>query len=716
MSNASAAATAVAELSFTTAEDDLGMHAVAIDESVARALHLDRGLSHELRLWSGTRDQRLRSAVVVARVRTGEDGFRLAIAHRLQLHLAAETGKTLFAERVELKPCEEVALTPLLALPGCGPEVASQLIARTLARDFVPLSAGMELVIAFPGVARAQRFRVDTATPPESRFTARTRVRLGPEAPAAGDASPGAASYDEIGGLDRALDELRELLEFPLRAPEALRRAGITPCRGILLYGPPGTGKSLMVRAVATRTGAHLEILRGAEALAAGADVAVRASFARAADKAPAILLIDDIDGLAPRRAGGGPSGLASLLGALDGLERVDGVVVVGTTNRVNAIDPSLRRPGRFAREIHVPPPDLAGRLAILRIHSERMPLDRDARAQLTEVARRSHGFVGADLMGLCFDAGMNALRREADLATPGGWTEALASVVVTSDDFFAALARARPSALRETLFSRPDMTWDDVGGHDAVKERLREVVCLPLLEPRRFSAVRLTPPRGIVLHGPPGNGKTMLARAVAAECEANFIVVKGPELYTRWVGESEERLRELFQIARQTRPCIIFVDEIDALLPVRGGDHHAGVGDSMVNQFLSELDGIEPSDGVLVIGATNRLDRLDPAVLRPGRLGEHIEIGPPDAAARAAILRLALDRVPLRDGTNLDAALRTLVPRCEGWSAADLVALVDRAKYRAVRAIGTAPVVDPAWLVDEHRLAAVRRSATHPC
>ena len=498
-------------------------------------------------------------------------------------------------------------------------------------------------------------------------------------------------TYDDIGDLEEAKQKIRELVELPLKHPELFRKLGIEPPKGILLYGPPGCGKTLLAKAVANETDAYFIAINGPEIMSkfyGESEQRLREIFEEAKEHAPAIIFIDEIDAIAPKREE--VTGevekrvVAQLLALMDGLEARGDVIVIGATNRPNALDPALRRPGRFDREIEVGVPDTKGRYEILLVHTRNMPLAEDV--DLKKLAEITHGFVGADLAALCREAAMKALRRvlpKIDLEEEQIPPEVLENLKVTMDDFMRAFREITPSALREVEIEVPNVHWSDIGGLEEVKQQLREAVEWPLKYPESFRRIGIRPPKGILLYGPPGCGKTLLAKAVATESEANFIAVKGPEVLSKWVGESERAIREIFRKARQAAPCIIFFDEIDALAPVRG----LGYGDSMVtervvSQFLTELDGIERLEGVIVIGATNRPDMVDPALLRPGRFDRLVYVPPPDLKARYEILKIHTRNVPLAE----DVDLMDLARRTEGYSGADLELLVREAGLMALR------------------------------
>jgi transitional endoplasmic reticulum ATPase len=491
--------------------------------------------------------------------------------------------------------------------------------------------------------------------------------------------------YEDIGGLARVVERVREVVEQPVRNRAVFAHLGITPPKGVLLVGPPGTGKTLIARAVAAETGAHFITINAPEIVDrfyGASEQHLREAFETARKKAPAIIFIDEIDAIAQKRdALSGDKQVerrivAQLLTLMDGLTGRGEVVVLAATNLPNGIDPALRRPGRFDREIRVDPPDRDGRREILAVHTRAMPLAADV--DLAELAAATHGHVGADLAALCREAAMAALRRGGGLS--GGTAPDLATLKVEEKDFLAALKEVTPTALREVFVEVPDVRWADVAGADGLREALKLAVQLPLADPDRFTRLGVRPPRGVLLHGRPGTGKTLIARALATEAQAGFISVRGPELLAEWQGASERALREVFARARLASPCIIFFDEIDAIATRRGSGGGATV-ERMVAQLLTEMDGITQPGGLVVLAATNRPDLIDPALLRPGRFDLVIEMTPPDAAARAAILAVHARPMPLAADVDLPAlALAT-----EGCVGADLAGLCRQAALAAL-------------------------------
>ena len=502
-------------------------------------------------------------------------------------------------------------------------------------------------------------------------------------------ASPG-FTYDDLGGLDSEIKKIREMVELPLRHPELFEKAGIEAPKGVLLHGPPGTGKTLLARAVAGETSAHFLHVSGPEIMGkyhGESEERIRGVFEEASKNAPSIIFIDEMDSIAPKRDdthGEVEKRVVSqLLTMMDGLKARGKVVVIGATNRPDSIDPALRRPGRFDREMEIGIPDAKGRRDILRIHTRMMPLEDSV--DLEQVARVTHGFVGADLQALSKEAAMGALRRlipEMDLEQDRIPPDVLKKIRIGPDDFRGALREVRPSALREVLVQVPDVGWDDVGGLDALKEEVREAVEWPLKYSEAFAHVGARSPRGILLYGPPGTGKTLVAKALARETDSNFISVKGPELLSKWVGESEKGVREIFRKARQAAPCVIFFDEVDSLAPARGTDTGTHVTENVVSQLLSEMDGLEEMHDVVVVAATNRPDMIDSALLRPGRFDRIIEVGLPDAAGRDHILRIHMRGKPTAGEIDYDA----LAAQTEGMAGAELRAVVDGAAMAALR------------------------------
>ncbi|MFX0014614.1 MAG: CDC48 family AAA ATPase [Promethearchaeota archaeon] len=497
-------------------------------------------------------------------------------------------------------------------------------------------------------------------------------------------------AYEDIGGLDDTIQRLREMVELPMRYPELFERLGVEPPKGVLLYGPPGTGKTLLAKAVASETDSHFIDVSGPEVMSkfyGESEQKIRDIFKEAEEKAPSILFIDEIDSIAPKRdeknSGEVERRIVSqMLALMDGLESRGEIIVIGATNRPNAIDPALRRPGRFDREIEIGIPNQNGRLSILEIHTRSMPLAEGV--DLEALAKRTHGFVGADLLFLTKEAAMRAIRRVFPQII---WGEEISldiinQISVLPEDFDFALTEVKPSALREVFVEIPTVVWDDVGGLDEIKNELKEIIEWPSKYPSIFTYLGAEIPRGILLTGPPGTGKTLLVRAIASESSRNFIYVKGSEIHSKWVGESERAVQETFRKARMSAPCIIFFDEIDALLPSRKANiSDAGVTDRIVTTFLTEMDGLEELIDVIVIAASNRPDILDPALLRPGRFERVIKLPMPDEKAREEILRVHLKNKPL----SSQISISDIAKKTEGFSGADLKGVINRATFLTI-------------------------------
>eukprot|EP01071_Lankesteria_metandrocarpae_P002032 Lankesteria_metandrocarpae@DN2036_c0_g1_i2.p2 len=498
--------------------------------------------------------------------------------------------------------------------------------------------------------------------------------------------------YDDIGGCRKQMGQIREMIELPLRHPALFRTLGVKPPRGVLLYGPPGSGKTLLAKAVANETGAFFFLINGPEVMskmAGEAEANLRRAFEEAEKNAPAIIFIDEIDSIAPKRdkTNGEVERrvVSQLLTVMDGLKGRGQVVVIGATNRQNTIDPALRRFGRFDREIDIGVPDDNGRLEILRIHTRNMKLGPEVK--LEEAAANTHGFVGADLAQLCTEAALSCIREKMDVIDFDEETidaQVLDSMSVTQEHFNAAMGSCNPSSLRETVVEVPNVRWDDIGGLEDVKRNLQEMILYPIDHPEKFERFGMSPSRGVLFYGPPGCGKTLLAKAVASECSANFVSIKGPELLTMWFGESEANVREVFDKARTAAPCILFFDELDSIGTSRGssmGDA-GGAGDRVMNQLLTEIDGVGVKKNLFFIGATNRPELLDEALLRPGRLDQLIYIPLPDLPARLSILQATLRKSPVAPNVPLQFIAQTT----EGFSGADLAELCQRAAKAAIR------------------------------
>jgi transitional endoplasmic reticulum ATPase len=590
--------------------------------------------------------------------------------------------------KVDAKKAEQVILAPTeeLNIVGLEEHLPELLEGRVVTKgDIIPLNI-MGRRIGFAVTSTSPSNTASLIDSNTTEFVIGTVPKT-----AAGKGVP-RISYEDIGGLKYEVQKVREMIELPLRHPEIFERIGIEAPKGVLLHGPPGTGKTLLAKAVANETNANFYSIGGPEIMSkfyGESEERLRQVFKEAEENAPSIIFIDEIDSIAPKReevSGDVEKRVVSqLLTLMDGLKSRGKLVVIGATNRPNAIDPALRRPGRFDREIEIGIPDEQGRLEILQIHTRGMPLTEDV--DLESIARITHGFVGADLEALSKEAAMRSLRRilpEINLEQPKIPAEILNKIKVTRQDFEEALRDVQPSAMREVLVQKPNVNWEDVGGLQEVKEELQEAIEWPLKHADLFAQADVQPPKGILLYGPPGTGKTMIAKAVATTSESNFISIKGPELISKWVGESEKGVREVFRKARQAAPCVVFFDELDAIAPRRGGsegDSH--VTERVISQVLTEMDGLEDLKGVVVIGATNRPDIIDEALLRPGRFDRILEVPIPDKEARKQIFQIQTRKKPLdTSSVNIDM----LVDVTEGMTGADITALVNAAAMIAIK------------------------------
>src|SRR5918912_369008 len=597
-------------------------------------------------------------------------------------------GDTVIVKKIKAVPAEKVIVAPLEAIPPIDERDLAD------ALESVPLIKGDNVMV--PYVGGILTFQVIGVSPLQAAsaesvlVTQKTIFHITDKDQALGKGVPQVA-YEDIGGLKEEMQKVREMIELPLRHPEIFEKLGIEAPKGVLLYGPPGTGKTLLAKAVANETNASFYSIGGPEIMSkfyGESEARLREIFKEAKEKAPSIIFIDEIDSIAPKReevTGEVERRVVSqLLSLMDGLEARGKVIVIAATNRPNAIDPALRRPGRFDREIEIKVPDKRGRLEILQIHTRNMPLDTDV--DQDRVAAVTHGFVGADLEYLCKEAAMKCLRRllpELNLEDEKIAPEVLDKLVITRSDFENAIKDVMPSAMREVYLEPPDVSWDDIGGLEEVKRELQEAVEWPLRYPDLYTKLGHAMPKGLLMHGPSGTGKTLLAKAVATESEANFISVRGPELLSQWVGESERGIREIFRKARQAAPCVIFFDEIDSIAPTRGGGlggemggGGSGTNDRVISQILTELDGISELHGVVVLAATNRPDMIDTALLRPGRFDRIVFVPNPDRRTRKRILEIYARDKPL--GSDVD--LEKIADITDGFSGADTAAIVNTA------------------------------------
>jgi transitional endoplasmic reticulum ATPase len=638
-----------------------------------------------------------------------DDGLELVrLDSLLRINAGVGTGEPVTIRKAESKPAQRVVFAPAqqnLRLHGSGQALKRSFAARPLTAGDVVATAGQQQVdrsdmppqlrqmLAAPAYALQEiRLTVIETTPKGIvHIDANTEVELRAEYEEPKDARRADVTYDDLGGMGETIDQLREMVELPLRYPELFERLGVDPPKGVLLYGPPGTGKTRLARAVANESSAEFFLINGPEIMGSAygeSEKKLREVFEAATKAAPSIVFIDEIDSIAPKR--GQVSGeaekrlVAQLLTLMDGLESRANLVVIAATNRPEAIDEALRRPGRFDREIVVGVPDERGRREILGVHTRGMPLAEGV--DLAELARTTYGFVGADLAALTREAAIEAVRRimpKLDLETTSIPPEVLDTLSVTRDDFLAAIKRVQPSAMREVMVQMPDVRWADIGGLGDAQQKLKEGVELPLKNPEAFRRLGIRPAKGFLLYGPPGTGKTLLAKAVAREAEANFIATRSSDLLSKWYGESEQQISRLFARARQVAPCVIFIDEMDSLVPARGGSMgEPQVTERVVNTILAEMDGIEEMQAVVVIGATNRPTLIDPALMRPGRLDELIYVPVPDQAGRLHILKIHTGKMPLAK----DVDLGDLAARTDKFTGADLEDLTRRAGLAALR------------------------------
>jgi transitional endoplasmic reticulum ATPase len=663
---------------------DVGRRIARIDRETMRKLNVDVGDFIEVNGPKG------REVLKVWPAYPEDEGMGIIrIDGTARKNLGVAPGDYVTVRPIKVEPAKRVVVAPLDIIRGINAdfEYLAQVVKKTLMGN--PVKRGDVIVIPFYGL----KFIVTSVQPSAVVYIVEdtvVEVREQPVRPEAISEGVPRVTWEDIGDLEEVKQKIREIVELPLKHPELFERLGIEPPKGILLYGPPGTGKTLLAKALANEIGAYFISINGPEIMSkfyGESEERLRKVFDEAQANAPAVIFIDEIDSIAPKReevvGEVEKRVVAQLLALMDGLKERGKVIVIGATNRPEALDPALRRPGRFDREIEIPPPDKRARREILAVHTRNMPLSDDV--DLDKIAEITHGYTGADLAALVKESAMNALRRflqaeNIDLNQPIP-AEKLEKLRVTMEDFLAAMRSVQPTLIREVFVEVPEVRWSDVGGLEDVKQELRESIEWPMRYPHVFEKMGIQPPKGILLFGPPGTGKTLLAKAVATESGANFIAIRGPEILSKWVGESEKAIRQIFRRARMVAPAIVFFDEIDSIASIRGSDP-SGVIDRIVNQLLTELDGIQPLRRVTIIAATNRPDLLDPALLRPGRFDKLIYVPPPDFKARLEIFKVHTRKMPLSEDVNIEE----LAKLADGYTGADIAAVCREATMIALR------------------------------
>ncbi len=661
---------------------DIGRNIARIDQETMEKLNIQTG---DVIALSGKKE----SAGIAWPSYPQDSGLGIIrIDSRLKKNTGASIDETIQIRKVNAHPAQNIVLAPISVKIKSNPRFET-FVKRKLNNYPVTID---DFIFISIGISREITFKVISIRPngvciikPETALHISERITE--------DEERGAdyVTYEDVGGLDREIQRVREMVELPLRHPSLFKRLGIDPPKGILLRGPPGCGKTLLARAVANESEAYFISINGPEIMSkfyGESEKKLRKIFIDAEEKSPSIIFIDEIDAIAPKRET--VTGeverrvVAQLLALMDGLHSRGKVIVIGATNRPNSLDPALRRPGRFDREIEIKVPNEKGRREVFQIHTRNMPLDK--KISLKDYANITHGFVGADIMAVCREAAMAALRRylpKIDLDSEMIDPELLEQMEITKADFEEALKEVMPSGIREVFVEIPNVSWEQIGGLEELKQKLIEAVDWPLSHPKIFERMGINPPRGILLYGPPGCGKTLLARAVAHESKANFISIKGPELLSKYVGESEKAIREVFRKAKMAAPCIIFFDEFDSIAPSRGRHTtDSGVSEKVLSQFLTELDGLEVKKDIVVIAATNRPDILDPALIRPGRIDRMLLVPPPDEIGRLEILKIFTKDMPLTNNIDLDVLNKTL----NGFSGADIETLCREAGMIALR------------------------------
>ncbi|MFX0028739.1 MAG: CDC48 family AAA ATPase [Candidatus Hermodarchaeota archaeon] len=661
---------------------DIGRNIIRIDQKTMEKLNIQTGDVIEV-------IGKKQSAGIAWPSYPQDNGLGIVrVDSRLQKNTGTRIDDTLEIRKVKAEPAQNIVLAPSSVKIRNNPRFES-FVKRKL--NNYPVTVDDFIFISI-GISREITFKVISMRPNEVCVIKQdTILNISEKITEDVETGVGYITYEDVGGLDREIQRVREMVELPLRHPSLFKRLGIDPPKGVLLRGPPGCGKTLLAKAVANESEAHFISINGPEIMSkfyGESEKKLRKIFIEAEEKSPSIIFIDEIDAIAPKRET--VTGeverrvVAQLLALMDGLHGRGKVIVIGATNRPNSLDPALRRPGRFDREIEIKVPNEKGRIEIFQIHTRNMPLDK--KISLKEFAQITHGFVGADISAVSREAAMSALRRylpkidlESEIIDP----ELLEQIEVTKNDFEEALKEVLPSGIREVFVEVPNVTWEQVGGLENLKQRLVEAVDWPLSNPTIFSRMGIRPPKGILLYGPPGCGKTLLARAVATESKANFISIKGPELLSKWVGESEKAIREVFRKAKMAAPCIIFFDEFDSIAPSRGRHtSDSGVSEKVLSQFLTELDGLEVMKDIVVIAATNRPDILDPALIRPGRIDRILLVPAPDQKAILEILSIFTKDMPLAANMELDE----LIEMTDGFSGADIETWCREAAMIALR------------------------------